>query len=107
MKKKLQVAMNNRVLDAYNWYKENAMPVGEPKRLDSCQAWIQYIASKHTGEIVGTQLISYNTVVAFTVHETVYDVLRYVYGYTATSARHIAKYRHSTFHVEEETYRPV
>ena len=39
-------------------------------------------------------LKSYNTVIAFIDKEsdTLYDILRYVYGYTATSAQHIAKF---------------
>ena len=41
-------------------------------------------------------LKSYNTVIAFIEKEsdTLYDVLRYVYGYTSTSAQHIAKFNH-------------
>lgn len=41
-------------------------------------------------------LISYRTAVAFIDRETgnAYDVLRYVYGYTATSAQHISKFLH-------------
>ena len=40
-------------------------------------------------------LRSYNTVVAFydTKNDLLVDMLRYVYGYTATSAKHIAKFR--------------
>lgn len=39
-------------------------------------------------------LMSYKTIVAFIDKEsdTLYDVLRLVYGYTATSAQHIAKF---------------
>lgn len=41
-------------------------------------------------------LISYQTPVAFIdrVSGEAYDVLRYVYGYTATSAQHISKFFH-------------
>lgn len=41
-------------------------------------------------------LESYNTFVAFIDKstDTIYDVLRWVYGYTSTSAQHIAKFRH-------------
>ena len=40
-------------------------------------------------------LKSYNTVVAFINKHTreFFDILRYVYGYTSTSAQHIAKFR--------------
>lgn len=56
-------------------------------RLRSCQAWV-----------IETQnycfLESYNTVVAFIdkKDDVLYDVLRLVYGYTSTSAQHIAKF---------------
>ena len=41
-------------------------------------------------------LKSYNTIIAFIDKntDTCYDVLRYVYGYTATSGQHITKFRH-------------
>ena len=57
------------------------------KRLNNCQAWTyeneDYI-----------YLMSYNTIVAVFEKETceLADVLRMVYGYTATSAQHIAKF---------------
>lgn len=40
-------------------------------------------------------LRSYNTIVAYINKHTreFFDILRYVYGYTATSAQHIAKFR--------------
>lgn len=58
------------------------------KRLRSCSA-----------EVLTTQryhfLKSYDTIIAFIDKntDTCYDVLRYVYGYTATSAQHITKFR--------------
>lgn len=41
-------------------------------------------------------LRSYNTIVAIIDRktDTLYDFLRYVYGYTATSAKHISAFRH-------------
>lgn len=41
-------------------------------------------------------LRSYSTIVAVIdkTTDTLYDFLRYVYGYTATSAQHIAKFKH-------------
>ena len=44
-------------------------------------------------------LRSYATIVAFINKEEriLYDVLRYVYGYTATSCHHIAKFRSDYF----------
>ena len=57
------------------------------RRLRSCQAWTveteNYIFLK-----------SYNTVIAVIDKstDTLYDLLRGVYGYTSTSAHHIAKF---------------
>ena len=41
-------------------------------------------------------LKSYNTIIAAIIkkNNTLLDMLRYVYGYTSTSAQHIAKFRH-------------
>lgn len=68
------------------WNKNNH---GESKRLRYCTAWV-YKIDKYI------YLESYYTIVAIidTETDTLYDVLRKVYGYTATSAQHIAKFRH-------------
>lgn len=59
---------------------------GKCQRLNSCNARIYEIKP-------GTfALVSYSTVVAFIADNVGYDVLRMVYGYTATSASHIAKF---------------
>ena len=57
------------------------------KQLRNCQAKV------YTSERFYV-LQSYNTIVAFIDRETdtLYDVLRFVYGYTATSAQHISKF---------------
>ena len=62
---------------------------GKWKRLRSCTAEVN-----HTNRFV--ILRSYNTLVAFIDKntDTLYDVLRLVYGYTATSSKHIAKFNH-------------
>lgn len=54
-------------------------------------------------------LISYNTIVAILDTETreLYDVLRYRYGYTATSAQHIAKFAHDYGAKERYTWREL
>lgn len=59
----------------------------EGKRLRSCTAWVY--ESEHY-----YFLRSYNTMIAFIDKEsdTLYDILRLVYGYTSTSAQHIAKF---------------
>lgn len=58
-------------------------------RLRSCQA--QYAQTRRF-----VVLQSYGTLVAFIDKntDTLYDILRWVYGYTATSAQHIAKFNH-------------
>lgn len=64
------------------------------KRLYSCKAWF-FDGVTRNGEHRYIILRSYSTVVAIfdTYTTTLYDALRLVYGYTATSAQHIAKFR--------------
>lgn len=63
------------------------------ERLRSCQAKV-YTTTHFT------VLRSYNTIVAAVYHRTpeatpvFIDFLRLVYGYTSTSAQHIAKFKH-------------
>lgn len=56
-------------------------------RLRSCTAWT--VETEHY-----IFLKSYNTIIAVIdkTTDTLYDVLRGVYGYTPTSAQHIAKF---------------
>lgn len=58
------------------------------ERLRTCQAWVCKLDRFYI-------LKSYGTVIAVidTRTDTCYDFLRQVYGYTATSAQHIAKFR--------------
>lgn len=58
-------------------------------RLRRCQAYV-YETDHYFW------LRSYGTFIAFIekTTDTCYDILRMVYGYTATSAQHIAKFRH-------------
>ena len=64
-------------------------------RLRSCTAWVYETENYWILE-------SYYTIVAVTSKHTgiCYDVLRVVYGYTATSAQHIAKFAHD-YHTTE------
>ena len=64
-------------------------PINTRKRLRSCTA---YVYETHNYYF----LRSYDTIVAFIDKETdiCYDVLRLVYCFTATSAQHIAKFKH-------------
>lgn len=69
------------------------------ERLDYCKAWIYQTRGY-------SFLVSYNTIVAFVDDNyNLYDVLRLVYGYTSTSAKHISKFRNKFHHVSEHTWR--
>ena len=91
--KRLEQESNNIVaMDIYNEaMKEfhNGLYHSSFERLDYCQAWVlytdNYILLKSYNTFIGAIEISTGTLV---------DVLRVVYGYTATSAKHIAKFRH-------------
>lgn len=54
-------------------------------------------------------LTSYSTIVAIIDIQTgvLYDFLRLVYGYTATSAKHISKFAHDYSVVERYTWRKL
>ena len=54
-------------------------------------------------------LRSYRTIVAILIKETgiLYDGLRYVYGYTATSAQHISKFGRDYGAQHKYTYKPI
>lgn len=76
-------------------------------RVRSCQAYV-YETKNYFW------LRSYGTFIAFIekTTDTCYDILRMVYGYTVTSAQHIAKFRHDygqdTFGVHQSyTYRRI
>ena len=106
MKKDQQVVMNEYVVKNYSvmmdeftknyWY--NA------ERLRSCKACVY-----ETGNYF--VLKSYDTIVAFIDKNTrqKFDILRKVYGYTSTSAQHIAKFfsDYGDFRVSIYTYREV
>ena len=90
MKKYEQLAIKAKVLkymQVYNdWVDEyNVVPSWE--RLRSCSAEVARIGNWYV-------LRSYRTIVAIidTQTDTLVDFLRYVYGYTATSAQHISKF---------------
>lgn len=58
-------------------------------RLRTCQSRVASIGRFYV-------LQSYDTIIAVIdrTTDTLYDFLRYVYGYTSTSAKHIAKFNH-------------
>ena len=89
---KFKIAMENqRVNEVYPFIKQelDKTLVRNLIRVDCCQAW--YFETEHY--IV---LQSYNTIVAAISKDAYqgYDFLRKVYGYTATSAKHISKFFH-------------
>lgn len=89
MKKAEQRAINEKVEYAIERYNATTNPGDFEKicRLRTCQATVY----KSKFYFV---LQSYNTVVAIIDKEDMilYDFSRYVYGYTATTAQHIAKF---------------
>lgn len=107
MKKQEQLSINSKIeldLDKCNEVFCNT-PYDEmpPKtRLNHCQAWTQDFEGF-------TVLWSYKTAVAVydKSTDTLYDILRGVYGYTATSAQHIAKFRNMCNPAHVLTYREV
>lgn len=71
------------------------------KRLRNCTAWV-YATDEYF------ILRSYNTIIA-AIHRNSgigYDFLRYVYGYTATSAQHISKFFNDYNAVQRLRYYP-
>lgn len=91
MKKALQLGINDICLaemDKVNADIENG-GIARVSRLRTCNAKVYETANYYV-------LVSYSTAVAFIrkSDSTLFDVLRYVYGYTSTSAQHISKFRH-------------
>ena len=107
MRKSEQIAINNECMEAMEKFNSTNEEIIKTERLDNCTAWIKETANYYI-------LQSYNTNIAFIdkATNTLYDVLRYVYGYTATSAKHIAKFRRynkidTWVYGKELTYRNV
>lgn len=104
-KKEMQKIENETVEKAWEKAKkvwDNAYKrLDEFERLNYCQA--------ETYQTRGYSfLISYKTIVAFIDDNgNMFDVLRLVYGYTTTSAKHISKFRNKFRHVSEHTWRVV
>lgn len=108
MTKQEQIDINNAVAQMCLHINKNGYRAGYYVNLRSCQAKTYNVCHKETGEFLGVALMSYETTVAFIDTDGVcYDFLRLVYGYTATSAMHIAKFK-ADFHARATyTYRPV
>lgn len=98
--------------------KENLVVLEEFKALEDALPTFRYLGDidfirlRSCNAKVGvfndyTILVSYSTVVAFIKDDKLYDVLRYNYGYTATSAQHIAKFAHDYGVKERYTWREL
>ena len=85
--KEKQQIINNAVHLAINEYENQNANMVKVGRLRTCNATVY----ENERYIV---LISYTTTVAFIDkrEQKAYDILRLIYGYTATSAQHIAKF---------------
>ena len=94
MKKSEQLAINEQVLTLVNNFNTTNNFTGNFKRLRSCSAEVAPVIDAETGELLYYVLRSYRTIVAAidVRTDTLYDFLRYVYGYTSTSAQHISKF---------------
>lgn len=96
MRKDVQIIINEKCMEEYGKAIEELRPgFFEGMRLRTCSAYV--FETSHYWI-----LKSYNTIVAVISKDTgiCYDVLRIVYGYTATSAQHITKFRHD-YHTPE------
>lgn len=113
--KRYQEKLNEKILaeweDALSYYNEyDRLYYPKWERLNHCNAYICYLDHY-------VFLKSYNTIVAFFDYYNyiLYDVLRYEYGYTSTSAQHISKFRNEmryAYHlspneIEECRYYPI
>lgn len=111
MKKSEQMAINEEVRNMVSLFAKTLANEGtgtaEARRLRSCSAEVYKVGTFWA-------LRSYRTTIAIidTETDTLYDFLRLVYGYTATSAQHISKfgkdYGHSKWGCSNiKTYRAV
>lgn len=82
----LQERMNERTQLFVEWFNNHVTPI-KAKRLRTCQAIVLEFEDCYI-------LQSYHTLVAGIMKDTgeEFDFLRMVYGYTPTSAHHIAKF---------------
>lgn len=106
MKKENQIQENIIVEEAFTDFcrdkKECDLEFVQFTRLRTCNAYVSRIGK-------WIVLRSYNTIVAIIDIQTgvLYDFLRLVYGYTATSAQHISKFANDYSVVERYTWREL
>ena len=94
MNKNEQAAINAQVVALVNDFNSTNNYALNWRRLRSCSAEVAPVMDAETGELLYYVLRSYRTIVAAidVRTDTLYDFLRYVYGYTSTSAQHISKF---------------
>lgn len=107
MKKEKQMQENLKVEEAFtafksDKYKAKGLEFAPAMRLRECNAYVSRIGK-------WLVLTSYRTDVAIIDIQTgvLYDFLRLVYGYTATSAQHISKFAHDYSVLERYTWREL
>ena len=107
MTKQEQKAINRMVENQISEFNDADLNVVSCTRLLTCNASVIEYIDNITGEIIYA-LQSYDTIVALLYGNCLYDILRYVYGYTATSAQHIAKFMREycdRYYPETKVYR--
>ena len=100
MKKDIQKAINTECKKSLKLW-EDAVCIETREQLLTCKAQVLTTDNNLVG------LVSYNTLVAIIDRNTrtFYDILRYTYGYTSTSAQHIAKFKNMCRHTFDTEYR--
>ena len=112
MNKSNQLLINDNVV-AWEHYVRDTRRYDTPDnrdRLYSCKAYTYSIpVIDNEGVCFGSArvLVSYSTPVALLFDGYCFDFLRYVYGYTATSAQHIAKACRKYHVTETQRYYPL
>lgn len=107
----LQLARNSiclRFIELWNNEDTTSWELVRHARLRYCKACVLTYENKVTKKRVHL-LQSYNTIIAAVMHDTglALDFLRYVYGYTSTSAQHIRKFFQDYNAQEINRYYPV
>lgn len=107
MKKEKQMQENLKVEEALiafksDKYKAEGLEFAPAMRLRKCNAYVSRIGK-------WLVLTSYSTDVAIIDCQTgvLYDFLRLVYGYTATSSKHISKFAHDYSVLQIHTWREL
>ena len=104
---KREIQKHENILVENAWSKAKKVWDNVSKRLDEFER-LNYCKAKTYQTRGYSFLISYETIVAFVDdNDNMYDVLRLVYDYTSTSAKHISKFINKFSHVSKHTWREV